>query len=82
MKIIHIEQFTGDNFLPTVTIKRLQCYIWWKISFEQPVKNYPRTYENIRKITIGQGHDNTTGCLHHYIYFQSYYQMVLIDLNK
>ena len=31
--------------------------------FDQPIKNNKETYENIRKIVIGQGDDNTTGCL-------------------
>ena len=31
--------------------------------FDQPINNMIKTYENIRKITIGQGDDYTTGCL-------------------
>ena len=31
--------------------------------FDQPIKSYIKTYENIRKITTGQGDDYTTGCL-------------------
>ena len=31
--------------------------------FDQPVKNDLRTYDNIRKIAIGQGDDYTTSCL-------------------
>ena len=40
--------------------------------FEQPVKNNLRTYNNIRKITIDQGVDYTTGCLLDYPYFKKY----------
>ena len=29
----------------------------------QPINNMTKTYENIRKITIGQGDDYTTSCL-------------------
>ena len=29
---------------------------------DQPVKNYLRTYDNIRKIASGQGDYYTTGC--------------------
>ena len=29
-----------------------------------------------------QGDDYTTGCLLHYVYFQSYYKMIAIDLSK
>ena len=50
--------------------------------FDQPVKNGKVTYENIRKITIGQGDDYTTGCLLDYTYFKKYYKMIAIDLSK
>ena len=30
--------------------------------FDQPLKNYKITYENILKIATGQGDDYTTGC--------------------
>ena len=36
--------------------------------FDQPVKNYKVTYENIRKIATGQKYDYTTGCLLDYIF--------------
>ena len=52
-----------------------------KSFFDQPVKNYKVTYENIRKITIGQGDDYTTGCLLDYTYFKKY-KMIAIDLSK
>ena len=50
--------------------------------FDQPINNMIKTYENIRKSTIGEGDDCTTGCLLDYTYFQKYYKMIGIDLNK
>ena len=50
--------------------------------FDQPVRNDKVTYENIRKIAIGQGDDYTTGCLLYYTYFNKYYKMIVIDLSK
>ena len=50
--------------------------------FDQLVKNGKVTYENIRKITIGQEDDYTTGCLLDYTYFKKYYKMISIDLCK
>ena len=50
--------------------------------FDQPVKNNKVTYENIRKITTGQGDDYTTGCLLDYIYFKNYCKMIAVDLSK
>ena len=41
-----------------------------------------KTYENIRKITTGQGDDYTTGCLLDYPYFKNHYKMIAIDLSK
>ena len=41
-----------------------------------------KTYENIKKITIDQGDDYTTGCLLDYSYFKNYYKMIAIDLSN
>ena len=41
-----------------------------------------KTYENIIKITTGQGDNYTTGCLLDYPYFKNLYKMIAIDLSK
>ena len=69
-------------YLPKVEIKDYNVMIDGKNFFDQPVKNDKVTYENIRKITIGQGDDYTTGCLLDYTYFKKYYKMIAIDLSK
>ena len=38
--------------------------------FEQPIKNDLKTYDNIRKISTGQGDDYTTGNFPDYPYFK------------
>ena len=50
--------------------------------FDQPVKDSKVTYENIRKIATGKGHDYTTGCLLDYSYINNTYKMIAIDLSK
>ena len=50
--------------------------------FNQLVKNDRRAYDNIRKIATVQGDDYATGYLLHYVYFQSYYKVIAIDLSK
>ena len=50
--------------------------------FDQTVKSNLKTYDNIRKITAGQGDDYTTGCLLDYNYFNRYYKIIVIDLSK
>ena len=50
--------------------------------FDQPINSMTKTYENIRKITTGQGDDYTTGCLLDHSYFKDHYKMIAIDLSK
>ena len=47
--------------IPNIEIKNYRVLIDGKNFFHQPVKNDKVTYENIRKMTIGQGDDYTTG---------------------
>ena len=53
-----------------------------QIFFDQAVRNNLITYDNIRKISTGQGDDYTTGCFLEYDYFKKYYKMIAIDLRK
>ena len=69
-------------YIPNVEIKDYNVMTDGKNFFDKPVKNDKVTYENIRKITIGQGDDYTTGCLLDYTYFKKYYKMIAIDLSK
>ena len=69
-------------YIPNIEIKNYNVMIDGKNFFDQPVKNDKATYENIRKITIGQGDDYTTGCLLDYAYFKKYYKTIAVDLSK
>ena len=50
--------------------------------FAQPINSMTKTYENIRKITTGEGDDYTTGCLLDYSYFNWNYKLIATDLSK
>ena len=69
-------------YIPNVEIKDCNVMIDGTNFFDQPTNNMIKTYENIRKITIGQGDDYTTGCLLDYTYFKKYYKMIAVDLSK
>ena len=69
-------------YIPNVEIKDYNVMIDGKNFFDQPINSMIKTYENIRKITIGQGDDYTTGCLLDYTYFKKYYKMIAVDLSK
>ena len=53
-----------------------------EIFFDYLLKNDLVTYDNIRKIAIGQGDDYTTGYLLYYLYFKNYYKIIAIHLSK
>ena len=72
---------SGYN-LPNVEIKDYNVMINGENFFDQPIKNNKVTYENIRKISTGQGDDYTTGCLLDYSYFMDTYKMIAVDLSK
>ena len=67
--------------MPNVEIKDYNVIIDGKNCFDQPINNMIKTYESIRKNTIGQGDDYTTGCLLDYSYFKKY-KMSAADLSK
>ena len=51
--------------------KRLQCYDWWQIVFDQPGNN-SKKYDSIQKNASGHGDDYATGCLWDLNYFKEY----------
>ena len=50
--------------------------------FDQPIKKYLKTYDNIRKIATSQGDDYTTCCLLDYPCFKKFYKLIVIDFSK
>ena len=69
-------------YLLKVEIKDYNVMIDGRSLFDQPIDSMAKTYENIRKIAIGQGYDYTTGCLLDYSYFKENYKLIAIDLSK
>ena len=41
-----------------------------------------KQYDEIQKISIGQGNDYTTGCLLDFVYFKEKYRLIAADLSK
>ena len=71
-----------EYYLSTIEIKDYNIVINGENFFDQPINNNKVTYDNIRKIAIGQGHDYTTGYLLDYPYFTDTYKMIAVDLSK
>ena len=69
-------------YLPIVEVKDYNVMIDGRNFFDHPTKSDLKTYDTIRKITIGQGDDYTTRCLLDYPYFKKYYRLIAIDFSK
>ena len=41
-----------------------------------------KQYEEIRKLTAGQGEDYTSGCLVDYDYIKNHYRLITVDLSR
>ena len=76
------QRISRKRYIPNFEIKDYNVMIDGKNVFDQPIINMIKTYENFRKITIGQGVDYTTGCLLDYTYFKKFYKMIAIYLSK
>ena len=50
--------------------------------YDQRINNLVKQYDEIRKISTGQGDDYTTGCLLDYSYFRKHYRLIAADLSK
>ena len=64
------EVFT-KYYLPTEEVKDYHVVIDERNLFDQSIKNYFKTYDNITKIGTGQEDDYTTECLLDYNYFKN-----------
>ena len=56
--------------------------IYLRKFFDEPIKNFIKTFENIQNISSGQRDDWTTGCLLEYKCFKKNYKKIRIDLSK
>ena len=50
--------------------------------YDQPINDSIKQYDEIRKVSKGQGDGNTTGCLLNFAYFEKNYRLIAADLSK
>ena len=50
--------------------------------YAQPINDFIKQYNEVRKVSTGQGDDYTTGCLLDYVYFKDNYRLIAVDLSK
>ena len=69
-------------FLPRIEIKNYNIEIDSRNFYDQPINDLIKQYDEIRKISTGQGDDYTTGCLLDFAYFEKKYRLIAVDLSK
>ena len=50
--------------------------------YNQPIDSNIKRYEEVRKITTGQGEDYTTGCVLDYDYIKNHYRLIAVGLIR
>ena len=82
----NVNGITGDShrryFLPRVEIKNHNIEIDERNFYDQTINDLVKQYNEVRKISTGQGDDYTTGCLLDFAYFKNSYRLIAADLSK
>ena len=69
-------------FLPRVKIENYNIEIDGRNFYDQSINDLIKQYDEVRKISTGQGDDYTTGCLLDFAYFEKNYRLIAADLSK
>ena len=80
-KYVNEEEF-NKYFNPKVTIEKYSVEIDESNVYDQTINDSIKQYEEVRKISTGQGDDYMTGCLLDFAYFEKNCKLIAVDLNK
>ena len=69
-------------FLPRVKIENYNIEIDGRNFYDQSINDLIKQYDEIRKISTGQGDDYTTRCLLDFVYFKNNCRLIAADLSK
>ena len=69
-------------FLPRAKIENYNIGIDGRNFYDQTINDSIKQYDEIGKISTGQGDDYTTGCLLDFAYFEKNYRLIAADLSK
>ena len=73
--------FFKKHFLPRVKIENYNIKIDGR-NFYKPINDSIKQYDEIRKMSTGQGDDYATDCLLDFAYFENNYRLIAADLSK
>ena len=81
------DNVTNENsyknyFLPRLKIKNYNIKIDGRSFYDQSINDLIIQYDEIRKISTGEGDDYTIGCLLDFAYLEKKYKLIAADLSK
>ena len=76
------ENSYNKSILPRLKIENYNIEIDGRNFYDQAINGSFKQYDEIQKISIGQGNDYTTGCLLDFVYFKEKYRLIAADLSK
>ena len=71
-----------NYFLPKFKIENCNIEIDGRNIYDQPINNSIKQYNEVRKISTGQGGEYAAGCLLDYAYFDKNYRLIAADLSE
>ena len=71
-----------NGITPRTEIKNFNIEIDGRSFYDQPINDLIKQYGEARKVSTGQGDDDTTGCLLDFAYFEKNYKLIAADLSK
>ena len=71
-----------DSKLKDIIYQNELLIVVMSSSMEKTIDSDIKRYEEIRKLTTGQGEDYTTGCLLDYDYIKNHYRLMAVDLSR
>ena len=74
--------FFEKYFLPRVKIEDYNIEIDGRNFYDQPINDLIKQNGEVRKVSTGQGDDNTTGYLLDFAYFKDNYRLIAADISK
>ena len=69
-------------FLARIKIKNYKTEIDARNFYDKPINDSIKQYDEIRKVSSGQGDDYTTGFLLDFSYFEKNYRLITANLSK
>ena len=69
-------------FLPRVKIGDYNIENDGRNFYDQPINDLIKQYDEVRKVSTGQGDDYTTVSLLDFAYFKNNYRLIAADLSK